>query len=292
MTSASPLISIILPVFNSADYLTGILENISAQTYQRKELIVIDGGSTDGSLVILKKWADKIAYFVSEKDKGVYDAMNKGIAAAKGDWLYFLGTDDLLAHPNILLELFGGQAGEEAVFLYGNARFRSGNAVYGGSRTYRELMVKNICHQAIFYHKTIFKSFGGFDLRYPVLADHDLNLRIFEDINTRKKYIEKDICIYNNRGGLSSITIDGNFFRDWLNRCLNEKKMRADDPVLQRFYFFSGVAELFGGKKTREGLRLLLHAFFYGSRRLFYLFFFLKLIGYKIIGKKIRVAGY
>ena len=100
--SIAPLISIIVSVRNAAVTLERCLESILGQTYSARELIVIDGGSTDGSVEILEQRSRSISYRISEADRGIYHAWNKGLARAKGDWVCFLGADDYLWEPRTL----------------------------------------------------------------------------------------------------------------------------------------------------------------------------------------------
>src|SRR5688572_26809863 len=99
----SPKVSIITAVYNGDLYLEQTIQSVLAQTYANIEYIVIDGGSKDGTVAILKKYASKLAYWVSEPDKGIYDAWNKGVQAATGEWIAFLGADDLLFPDTISL---------------------------------------------------------------------------------------------------------------------------------------------------------------------------------------------
>ena len=89
-----PLITIITVAYNAVKDIENTILSVLNQTYPNIEYIIIDGGSTDGTLDIIKKYEDKISYWVSEPDKGIYDAMNKGIVKANGDYLFFLGADD------------------------------------------------------------------------------------------------------------------------------------------------------------------------------------------------------
>ena len=89
-------ISVVTVCYNAADTIEKTMLSVLNQTYHDIEYIIIDGGSTDGTVEIIRKYADRIAYWVSEPDKGIYDAMNKGIKVATGEYIYFLGADDLL----------------------------------------------------------------------------------------------------------------------------------------------------------------------------------------------------
>ena len=99
------MVSIITVVYNGEDFLEASIQSVINQTYENIEYIIIDGGSTDNTTKLIKRYKDKVDYWVSEKDSGVYDAMNKGIDASNGDFLFFLGADDLLA-DNILGKIF------------------------------------------------------------------------------------------------------------------------------------------------------------------------------------------
>ena len=92
----SPLITIIIPTYNCDDFIDQALWSVVNQTYQSYELIIVDGRSTDKTLDIIDRYKKDISVLVSEPDSGIYDAMNKGVNMAKGDWLYFLGADDIL----------------------------------------------------------------------------------------------------------------------------------------------------------------------------------------------------
>ena len=122
MTSDSPYITIIIPTFRAAKTLRATLDSVLCQDFRDFEVLVLDGGSDDGTAAIVDQAADDRIRFVSQRDKGVYDAMNKGIAAARGVWLYFLGADDLLYAPGVLSSIFsaGARSHEDADFLYGD----------------------------------------------------------------------------------------------------------------------------------------------------------------------------
>ena len=111
-----PLISIITAVFNGEKYLEQTIKSIINQTYKNFEYIIIDGGSTDGTLEIIKKYEDKISYWISEKDKGISDAFNKGVTAAKGDYINFQGDGDGFLSSETLEEIFKDiKAGESSI---------------------------------------------------------------------------------------------------------------------------------------------------------------------------------
>ena len=99
----APLISVVTAVFNCKSTLQQCLDSVAQQTYAHIELIVIDGGSTDGTVELIQANAQRIAYWISEPDRGIYNAWNKALAKATGDWICFLGTDDYLLDAQVML---------------------------------------------------------------------------------------------------------------------------------------------------------------------------------------------
>src|SRR4051812_32065996 len=99
------LVSIVVPTFNARDTLKQCLDSVIGQTFPGKEIIVVDGGSTDGTIDLIKSYGPRIESWLSEPDRGVFDAFNKGIKRARGRWLYFLGSDDYLYDRDVLLRL-------------------------------------------------------------------------------------------------------------------------------------------------------------------------------------------
>lgn len=261
-------VSIIIPVLNSSDVLEHAIESVITQDYQNIELIIIDGGSTDGSIELIKKYENKINYWCSKKDNGVYGGMNKGIAAASGTWVFFLGADDKLC-PGIISEVFNDSFFEDIDLIYGKVRIESKEKNIGRETNYEQLIEKNIPHQAIFYRKSVLDIFKGFDERYKVLADYDLNLKIFEDNSLHKKFINKVVAIVCNTG-LSHRAVDQNFFHDKKAYFINHNKFLSTDKKIAQYYFFSGLSFLIK-KKTKSGFSNILHGIFFGRNRFNYL---------------------
>jgi len=197
-----PLISIITVVLNSVDCIENTIQSVINQTYPNKEYIIIDGGSTDGTLDIIKKYDGHINYFVSEPDKGIYDAMNKGIKYAKGDKIIFLGAGDCFYNNEVLTQV--APFLNKYDFVYGNVILKSPvdskEIIYDGKFSSYKLTIKNICHQGIFYDKGLFTKYGHYDLMYKIWADYEFNLRVFR--KTKKKYLNLIIAI-NKPGGIS-----------------------------------------------------------------------------------------
>jgi len=209
--SLNPFISIIVVTYQAAETLQACIDSVWAQTDLNKELIVIDGASTDATLEIIEANKNKISYFVSEPDAGIYDAMNKGIKQAKGDYLYFLGADDILL-PKLHL-LTTKMKGVNTIY-YGDVRYKNAGIRYGGNFTPWKLVVKNICHQSIFYPASVFKKYN-YSLQYPLLADYYLNLQLMADKGFKFEYLKELICEYNEQGS-SGKQLDTQFISDKL----------------------------------------------------------------------------
>ncbi len=279
-------ISVIIPIFNAGKLLSAALKSIVSQNYCNIEVIIIDGGSTDNTIEIINKYKKYISYFISEPDNGIYDAMNKGIAAATGTWLLFLGADDEL-YPNVLSEVFNSSAFVNTDLLYGKVIIKTSQKQLGRQTDFKNLIELNIPHQATFYHKKIFEKFKGYDLRYKILADYDLNLKIFEDLSLQKKFINKTIASFCNNG-ISNRTIDYNFFREKKDYFINHCNISKKDKLLAKYFFFSGVA-LVLKKNFRVGVSNILHATIFSETRLYYFLltgsFILSIVG---IGKRYK----
>jgi glycosyltransferase involved in cell wall biosynthesis len=192
----TPLISIILVCLNSAKSIELTLQSIINLDYPNIELIVVDGESEDGTIDILKKYESHISCLLIEKDKGLYDAMNKGILLAKGDFLYFTGSDDIIL--NSWLNLKGKLLSDNTIY-YGNVYLPVSNRIYDGRFSFFKLLTKNISHQAIFYPQSVFRKYKFSD-KYLLVADFHLNLLINSDRNFKFKYINLLIAVYSEKG--------------------------------------------------------------------------------------------
>jgi glycosyltransferase involved in cell wall biosynthesis len=209
---AVPTFSIITANFNSGEKLAATAASVLSQDADL-EYLIMDGASTDRSIEIARQLAhdhsEKIR-LISEPDHGVYDAMNKGIGLAIGRYILFLGAGDTLL-PGILKRVDTMLPGHDSGFLYGDVN-RNGHR-YDGEFTWRKLLYCNICHQAIFYGRDVFKRCGQFNLKYPCAADHEFNLRCFGRRAIKKRYIPLIISNFEP-GGISSLG-DDVLSRDW-----------------------------------------------------------------------------
>lgn len=211
----APLFSIIIPTFNAESTLALALDSIVIQTYRNWEVLIMDGLSTDNTIEIAEKYQKQFLNIkiFSEKDKGIYDAMNKGIDLAKGDWLYFMGSDDCLYETTTLAKIAKQNEIKSFDVIYGNVYSTRFNGFYDGEFSYSKLITKNICHQSIFFRKSVFIKVGDFNLKYKSHADWNNNIRWFFSSKIQKLYVNQIIATYAD-GGFSSLNNDAVFVRD------------------------------------------------------------------------------
>ncbi|MDD2921951.1 MAG: glycosyltransferase family 2 protein [Anaerolineales bacterium] len=219
----TPLIAIIIVTFNAADYIEKAIRSVLEQNYANTELIIIDGGSSDGTIDIIRRYETRISRWISEPDAGVYDAMNKGVDMANGDWIYFLGADDVLVN---CLHKAAPYLKNRKTIYYGDIYLPNKNKTYSGEFRWHTLAAKNINHQSIFYPRRVF-SRQAFNLKYKILADYDLNVRLWGDGEFKFKYIPVLVAIHND-GGVSNQKSDEAFL--------------ADKPALISKYFGRKIA--------------------------------------------------
>jgi len=224
-------LSIITINRNNASGLEKTIQSVINQTFNDYEYIIIDGGSTDSSVDIIKQYADKITYWVSEPDKGIYNAMNKGILKAKGEYCQFLNSGDSLVDNNILKKVFDENLQED--IIYGNAF----NLSKEGVRTLDNIPEKwtlitflneNISHPAAFIKRKLFSEISLYDESFSIISD--LLFNIIAIIINNKSYIHLPYCIsvYENWGVSSDI-----------DKCYLEKLLFFSKSPYKRLLFQS-----------------------------------------------------
>lgn len=199
-----PRISIIVATLNSANTIQRCIDSVAEQTYANKELIVMDGGSTDGTVEILRSNDSKIAYWESKSDRGLYHAWNKALDRVNGEWVCFLGADDQFAAADSLSTLVSKQEP--------HINFVSGRAVLVDEKDQVlkiegvpwswELMKRYqvIAHPASLHRRSLFEEYGKFDETYKIAGDYDFLLRV--GANMRAAYVDKEVVLCRV-GGLS-----------------------------------------------------------------------------------------
>lgn len=194
-------LSIIISTYNSASVLPKALDSIVGQTFTDWEVLIMDGVSNDDTIKVAQSYNDSRIRIYSEPDKGIYDAMNKGIKKAVGEWLYFLGSDDCLLNENVLESVFAHPIDKYDV-VYGDVEASQLDPLHHGEWTMANIDY-NRCHQGIFYRKSVFNKLGLYKLEFPIWADYALNLKWFFSKKTPNLYIPIVIAHYSD-GGFSS----------------------------------------------------------------------------------------
>ena len=211
-----PLISIITVVFNNEDYLEDAILSVINQTYGNVEYIIIDGGSTDGTLDVIKKYTDEIDYWMSEKDSGVFDAWNKALQLSHGQWIGFLGADDFY-------ELNAIQKYVENINLLTEIEFISSKSnlitkdkktkkIIGKAWNWKDFSIyMNVAHVGSLHHRSLFEKYGIYDINFPVCADYEFLLRARNKL--KAGFVNEVLCNFrlggqsqgNSHWGISEI---------------------------------------------------------------------------------------
>lgn len=198
----NPLVTIIVPTLNAVDLIDQTLASLVEQPSEIWECIVVDGVSSDGTVEKIAQWALRFhgaLRWISEPDQGVYDAFNRGIALARGTYIYFLGAGDYL-QPNVLANLLPFLA-KNPELLYGDVKnIRTDSYRVGGIFSPLRLATSFMWHQGIFYHRDLFTQLGSYNLRYTLYADAVFNLRAFSTVKTIPLYSGLTIASYHGAG--------------------------------------------------------------------------------------------
>ena len=240
-----PKITVATVVRNGQSFLERIIMSVKEQTYPNIEYIIMDGGSTDGTIDIIKKNKDYISKWQSEPDKGIYDAMNKALKMATGDYLIFMGADDYFWDNQVL---------ENVVAMMNENGNREG-IYYGGvyREKYRKIVNKewnnwswvraNICHQCIFYPKSVYQNYQ-YDLKYRIGADYAYNLNLWDKVD----FYHIDVVVSYFSLGVSGANLDIPFEKELPN--LIKQHCGYLPSIYKRLRMFMGV--VFKGRKWYE----------------------------------------
>lgn len=201
MKDKKTLVSIITVVFNGEKFIEETILSVLEQSYENIEYIVIDGGSTDGTLDIIKKYEHKIKYFISEKDNGMYDAINKGLKRATGDIINFINSDDTFYSNMTISHVVNAFKKDNLDCLYGGAVYIDGNGIQFSDKKplrYNARYFKTLgmpCTQpSFFWKRTLMEDVGFLNLEYKIASDYDFIARLClkaNKVGRVKKYLSK-----------------------------------------------------------------------------------------------------
>ena len=234
--------SIITVTYNCEDLIETTLNSVLIQDFLNFEYIIVDGGSTDNTLKIIESYKDKIDIIISEPDKGIYDAMNKAIKLASGEYINFMNAGDTFIGNNIITTINNFLNQNNCSLAYGYARTSYLN---------KELLIGNsdaskikICHQAAFYKKDLHHKYGLYDLNYKIVSDRDFFAKLYTH--------HEPICFVNTiivdymYDGLTTKNVLARIYEDYMldQQYFSEKKLLNFFKFLTKsiFYKLKGFA--------------------------------------------------
>jgi len=208
-------ISIITATYNCASTLRDTIQSVSSQTARAHiEYIIIDGGSDDGTLQIIKDNSNHIDHWISEADNGIYDALNKGLQMATGDWIGFLHADDIFANDQTIEKIIDAADEKEINAIYGNLQYVQQHPPHKVirqwiSQSFQPKLLKRGWmppHPTVYITRNHYKTIGSFNINYLISADYDLMLRLFSHSQTKSMHIN-EVLIKMKIGGASNRSI-------------------------------------------------------------------------------------
>ncbi|MGZ7445995.1 glycosyltransferase family 2 protein [Paenibacillus sp. TH7-28] len=247
-----PKISVVTVCYNAADTIEQTIQSVLNQSYSNLEYIIVDGASTDHTLDIIHKYMDRISIIVSEPDNGIYDAFNKGVRLATGDFINFMNADDFFSTDQAVSEVANYLASNpDVLMLHGNVKVMNDLSGYwyidGQFLTVEDMENGRMCpHQSVFAHKKLFEEFGGFDLKYKILADVDFTIKCFKTYEQLIAYIPLEIATFRLGGVSTHINYDKNLHTEnaiihlehfnSIPRRTGDYLENADESQSNRFY--------------------------------------------------------
>lgn len=244
-----PLISIITVSYNSVQTIEETILSVINQTYSNIEYIIIDGGSNDGTVDIINKYSNKIAYWISEPDKGIYDAMNKGALKASGDYVQYLNSSDRLYGSNIIESIMLKLSNNTYDVIYGDLimekEFGKFHMVPLALDRFKDCFP--LYHPSTWVKTSILKKYL-FDTKYKIAADYDLLRKLYFK-NISFKYIPLVYTIFEGYNGISST----NLYKGWIEcQYITKENQRFFWPIKKfLFYIKNKIGQLINKIRTK-----------------------------------------
>jgi glycosyltransferase involved in cell wall biosynthesis len=250
-------VTVITVVLNNKDYLEHCLESVLSQNYPDIEHILVDGGSTDGTLEIVFRYEKHLSKWISEPDKGLYDAMNKGLAMATGDVVGTLNSDDYYADSKILEKVVRTMSDFSVEACYGDLVYvdrQNPNRIvrYWQSRPFTSGLFKTGWappHPTFFVRRSTLETYGTFDLRYRLAADFELLARLLEHYKIRTCYIP-EVIIKMRMGGVTNRSI-----ANIISQNLEILRACKENHIKVSFFRFIAEKLLIRHKQFKAGLK-------------------------------------
>lgn len=257
-----PLLSIVTVVFNGNKFLEETIQSVLNQTYDNVEYIIIDGGSTDGTLDIIKKYNRAIDYWISEADNGLSDALNKGFMLSTGEWLFYLNSDDTLYSDYLLEDIFYKKSLKNWNIIYGNKTIINTKSIKVSERKVTSFIepfsywgLRQGCAffiylDASFFKRELFLNSNMFDTKLTNTMDTDLFLQFYKSGKAKFKYINKFIinfrvhnssisCSRNKIGFIETRMLLNKYFKNDINNKNFPQKIVS--MLIKSIWFFTYV---------------------------------------------------
>lgn len=235
-----PIFSIITVCLNAENKIENTILSVINQSFEKYEFIIIDGGSNDKTIDLIKKYKNNVGIFISEKDNGIYDAMNKGVIVSNGKYLFFLNAGDLFYDNNVLRNINDFLTiNSDISLLYGKVEYFNGehnfSKITGGKINFNVFWKgMPICHQTCFFHKKLFEKLGLYDLNYRILADYEFLYRYFISKNNYG-FNDSFIDLVISKFKLDGINIQNNLKSIKEVELINKKYIKLD--YKKRIYY-------------------------------------------------------
>lgn len=242
-------ISIVTATYNSGNTIADTLESVLSQTYKDYEYWIVDGASKDNTMEIVRSYEDKFQgklHYISERDKGIYDAMNKGIARCTGDIVGILNSDDFYTSGNILEQVAEAMADTNIDAIYGDVHYVKAENLKKCVRYYSSRLFSRgwmrfgfmPAHPSFYCRKEVYCRYGAFNLNYKVAADFECLLRLIYTHRISTRYLPLDFVTMRTGGASSSgLTSHRQIMRDHL-RALHNNKVRSCAALLSLRYIY------------------------------------------------------
>jgi glycosyltransferase involved in cell wall biosynthesis len=215
-------VSLITVTYNAEEFIDQCIQSVLSQTYNDIEYIIVDGGSTDSTMTIIEKYKASITKIISEPDKGIYDAMNKGIALATGDIIGILNSDDFFPENNIIETVADAFGGGIAQIVYGNLwyilpTFPNKIIRKWKSQPYKKNLFQwgwMPAHTTFFAKRDLFAKYGNYNIGFKTAADYELMLRFIHKFELEAVHINKVLVIMRT-GGVSNRSLRNRLSASW-----------------------------------------------------------------------------
>lgn len=247
-------VSIITVTYNCKLDLIETIKSVQKQSYKNFEHIIIDGQSSDGTVEIIENYSEnyKNVKFISEKDNGIYDAMNKGIRLCEGSIIFFLNAKDIFFNNDVLNNIVNMFKAEKIDILYGNVVTVNKKNIIVKKHNYKlkkQVKMKGICHQSIFFKSDIFNEIIGFDCRYKISSDYDLIVRAFNN-KYEFKYYDLNIVCYDENGVSSNVNNHKVAINEY--RKIIKSNFRLNQRILPNIRYLYMMMKFFINKRIKS----------------------------------------